>query len=1228
MNPCFILKYFIFLTNKSLCGTRRSNGCRQLFFILAVCFGFQFSFSGELEDIRNLALKFYKDGRYKFALEQFQKLLVLTPKHPANDEVQYYIAQSYYFLNQKKDALRVYQELIENYPKSIKIKESVYQLAQCYLDVKDFRRAAQNFYKFFQDYPDDPQSALGLFMAGLAHFFEEDLENAQEKLNRFIQRFPTHIKVPEGLYYLGQVYVKKQQLAVALETIETLTIQYSQNQYFLPRGLILLAELYEKTNKPEKAVTVYQEIDRKFSGTPFYETALTRLAELYFQQKAYAQAAQTYLDLVTKAKKEELFLLLRRAECLNLAKDYSGAIEAYQDILQKTDSASVVTLAKFSIAGCYLQLNKSEEAVEYLDELIQLFKSDPYSRKSVKLMGDIYFNEKLYMNAIRNYQDYLKFPEVADKDEVTFKIGQIYERNYKNYAFAIKEYEKLFKDFPASAYLDDAKFNIGQCQEKLKNFKEALLEYQELLLQFSNSEFSARAKERVEFIQNYKVKNYERAIEDLADLLYQPEQKKEGEKLIQLAMIYEKNLKDYAQAIKFYETYVEKFAQDKGLDSVLFRIGEDYEKLAVKARLEKNESQVGSYQTKAEQTFERILKDYPNGPYADNILLENLREQEFKIADYENFVSRYPQSDVLDEVYFYIGQYYLNQFLSGDSTFYTKAVQNYQQITQNFPKSVFSDEALQGLGQIYLSRKEYDSARYFYLEIIKKHSGSKLVPTALCAVGETFLKVNKYEQAIEYFRNVIYKFPSSKEPERALLGMAQAYFQLQQFDKALKYNKLFQNSYPNSTGLPESLYGAGLCYLKFNKRPQAIDSFEKIQTSFELSPMALDAAFQLGKLYGEEEKYYRALEYYNKILRQKDNKRHLRETYLAAGKILFTIQEYKEAAKTYEEGLAFALNSQDSLIALAGYLNAMIISGQKKDLSKIKKAFIKAYPREFETHAGFMFYEGKFLFDKREMDRATKRFEEVLEKYKNTTFAGEALYYLATIYFDEKRSDQALDAYGRFVDKYPQHVLVLQAKFQMASIYFRLQDYSNAATAFQEVARRVKTFDKFGFTATYNAALSFERISVWEQAVEMNKMLYENYKPFIKETELLTKIGFCYTEHKEYEKAQDYYEMALQHSGENEKPEIKFWIATCLSRLGMKEKALEEYLTISYNYPQQGKWGMTAEYEAARIYEEFEDFQNAKMLYEKIVASDGENGEFGNSALMRLNSIKYKNTKK
>ncbi|MBD3240178.1 MAG: tetratricopeptide repeat protein, partial [Chitinivibrionales bacterium] len=137
----------------------------------------------------------------------------------------------------------------------------------------------------------------------------------------------------------------------------------------------------------------------------------------------------------------------------------------------------------------------------------------------------------------------------------------------------------------------------------------------------------------------------------------------------------------------------------------------------------------------------------------------------------------------------------------------------------------------------------------------------------------------------------------------------------------------------------------------------------------------------------------------------------------------------------------------------------------------------------------------------------------------------------------------------------------------------------------------------------------------------MYRRILREFPDQVPESAAHLKIGFCLVQASRFEEAIKHFEEANRNPASEEKPEILYWLGLCYAKTGEYQKALTEFLKVPYLYSGEGKWGVTAELEAARIYERRGEYERAKSLYRKIVRSDGETGQFGRAANKRLKQL-------
>lgn len=173
-------------------------------------------------------------------------------------------------------------------------------------------------------------------------------------------------------------------------------------------------------------------------------------------------------------KKEEKLFYLEQAHCFVALKQYDKALPLFyktQDIF--LDVKDYVAFSKsllmlFKPIEAMRVLNCIKERLIYFDQKL--------------LMGDIYFVLKDYENALFWLEEALKLSQDFSID-LNKKLGLTY-RKLKLYEKSKKIFQVLIKHNP---YDFETLFNLGLCEEEQKNYKKALLIYQESYLWKKNN---------------------------------------------------------------------------------------------------------------------------------------------------------------------------------------------------------------------------------------------------------------------------------------------------------------------------------------------------------------------------------------------------------------------------------------------------------------------------------------------------------------------------------------------------------------------------------------------------------------------------------------------------------------------------------------------------------------------------------------------------------------------
>jgi tol-pal system protein YbgF len=102
-----------------------------------------------------------------------------------------------------------------------------------------------------------------------------------------------------------------------------------------------------------------------------------------------------------------------------------------------------------------------------------------------------------YDLAIQGFQEYLRtYPNTEFSDNAQYWIGECLYGKQK-YADSIEAWNLLFRDFPSSDKLPDARFKKGLALERLGRRSQALVEYRYVVDRYPNSEAGRKAREKL-----------------------------------------------------------------------------------------------------------------------------------------------------------------------------------------------------------------------------------------------------------------------------------------------------------------------------------------------------------------------------------------------------------------------------------------------------------------------------------------------------------------------------------------------------------------------------------------------------------------------------------------------------------------------------------------------------------------------------------------------------------
>ena len=113
------------------------------------------------------------------------------------------------------------------------------------------------------------------------------------------------------------------------------------------------------------------------------------------------------------------------------------------------------------------------------------------------------FEARRFDSALKNFSEILtSAPKDVLADNAQYWAGEC-QYGLKNYAQAIKEFQKVFV-YPRSSKDDDAQLKIGLCYSKMGDAEKAIIELKRLTVDYPESEYVGRAEALLRDLQSHK----------------------------------------------------------------------------------------------------------------------------------------------------------------------------------------------------------------------------------------------------------------------------------------------------------------------------------------------------------------------------------------------------------------------------------------------------------------------------------------------------------------------------------------------------------------------------------------------------------------------------------------------------------------------------------------------------------------------------------------------------
>ncbi len=432
------------------------------------------------------------------------------------DKVNFYLAESYFMLDNFNNALKNYNS-VGNSSDEI-AKQTLFGKAYTYFNLKDYPNAIYCFNSYLNRYKNAGNADDARLRLADSYYGIKDFEKASDI---YKQLFGSNRRALDNdfAYY-----------------------QYAQSLY--------------KAGKSYDAITEFQNLQRKFPRSKYADASQYVVGWIHFQQNDFEEAIQNYNILIRKYPHSNLIPIAVYSigdSYFNLTQ-YDTAIVFYNKVLQDYPNTSYVFDAVNGIQYCYVAKNQPEQAINFIDSYLQNHPDSKYNYELVYKKGDIYYSIEEYEKAIESYKQFIaSFPNNKlipnayywiGKSEVNIKrdgdaindfgyvimhhlnsevgVSSVIELanvyiNKKDFVSAIQVLTDAETKLPTSNRLPEILFLKGTTQVSNKNIADAYNTFNKVITYYDGTIFAAKSKIELGVLELDKG-NYESAQQLLKDL--------------------------------------------------------------------------------------------------------------------------------------------------------------------------------------------------------------------------------------------------------------------------------------------------------------------------------------------------------------------------------------------------------------------------------------------------------------------------------------------------------------------------------------------------------------------------------------------------------------------------------------------------------------------------------------------------------------------------------------
>ncbi len=379
------------------------------------------------------------------------------------------------------DVEKVIKGWVKKYPKNYTLRKL---LAGFYQSFGDYQSALSEILALEKlsgtHRPKNRKPGMDLYQFALDTYREKEYKISEQAFQKLLEDFPNFSQKDRAVFYLADISYSTGDFDRAWKLYRQVIQQYPKSNWSLEASLRLGDIFLNQKNDPVKAIPYFKRIIQNFPNSRQKVFATFRLTDCYVAEGNLGKAISVLQNLLEKSVlasgkirslQDEAFFKLAQLQFYN--KDFESSLKDIQKILKNSNGTYD---SPFVNDALDLQLLIQENRRDH-EKALRLFAGGMYLK-----------NRNLYTAAVDSLVKAVSLDSRAPlADRALLEAGRIKEKT-KDWYGAIKIYELLVNSYSKSVYADEALNRVGEIYEKdIKNFEKARQTYEAILIQYPQS---------------------------------------------------------------------------------------------------------------------------------------------------------------------------------------------------------------------------------------------------------------------------------------------------------------------------------------------------------------------------------------------------------------------------------------------------------------------------------------------------------------------------------------------------------------------------------------------------------------------------------------------------------------------------------------------------------------------------------------------------------------------